>query len=135
MIVGEKSSSRVLEVQHSDHFILVDQRHRQLRPRLRIPSNVSRILIDVWNQYRLAVLPRITHHSPAQRNFVFELNIFLEALRETMLKLLPSGIEQQDAEHLIVDQPAKQFRDALQQLVQIENGCKLARDFIEQDQG
>ena len=52
-----------------------------------------------------------------------------------MLQFLSSCVEQQNAEHLIIDQPAEQLRNALQQLVDVKNGRQLARDFIQQNQG
>ena len=51
-----------------------------------------------------------------------------------MLQLLAGGIQQQDAEHLKIDQAPQKFRDPSQQFVQVQDRGQLARDLIEQQQ-
>ena len=49
-----------------------------------------------------------------------------------MLKLLAGGIQQENAEHLEINQTAEQFGNATQQFVQIQNRSEFAGDFVEQ---
>ncbi len=51
-----------------------------------------------------------------------------------MLQLLSRRIHQQNAEHLVIDQAAKQFSDALEQLVHVQNGSQLTCDLVQQNQ-
>ncbi len=85
VIVGEKAATRVFEVQHSNHFVLVDQRHRQFGAGLRIRLDIARVLVHVGHQNRLLMLRGVTHDASAQWDFVFELDVLLEALREAVL--------------------------------------------------
>ena len=51
-----------------------------------------------------------------------------------MLELRSTFVEQQDGEHLVVDDSRDKVADAFQQLVEIEDRRELAADLIEQDQ-
>ncbi len=63
VIFGEEPAPGVLQVQHADDLVFVDQRHRQLRPGFGIHGNVARIFADVRNQHGLLLLRRIAHHA------------------------------------------------------------------------
>ena len=52
-----------------------------------------------------------------------------------MLQFLTCRIEQQDAEHLEINQPAQQFANAFQQLVEIQDRRQLAGNLVQQQQG
>src|SRR5215469_15432967 len=62
------------------------------------------------------------------------MNILVEAQRKAVLQFLPGGVEQQNAEHLVVDQAPHQFRDPAKQLVEVQNRRQFACYFIEQQQ-
>ncbi len=81
------------------------------------------------------MLRRMAHQPHAQRHVVLEMNVFLEAQRKPVLQFFSLGIEQQDAEHLVIDQPGQQFGNAFQQFIQIQNRGQLTRNFIQQHQG
>ena len=51
-----------------------------------------------------------------------------------MLQLLSGRIQQQNAEHLVVNQPAQQFGNSLEQLIEVKNRRQLTSNFIEQQQ-
>ena len=61
VVVGKKSPFGVLQVQHSDDLIFVNQRHRQLRAGFRIQHDVARVLAHVRDQHRLPVTRGISH--------------------------------------------------------------------------
>src|SRR6266576_5089688 len=134
MLFGEKAASRVLEIQYAHHLALVDQRNRQFRPRLGICLHVTRILGHIGGEHSLLLLRRVAHDPASQRNLVLEVDILVEAQRESMLQLLPRRIEQQDAEHLVINQAPHQFGDAPQQFVKIQDRCELTGDLIQQKQ-
>ena len=113
VVLGEESAAGVLEIEHADNFVFVDQRNGQLGACFGVGLDVARILVDIRNQHCLLVLRRCADDAASERNLVFEVNVLIEAQRETVLKLLARRIEQQNAEHLVVDQAAHQFRDAL----------------------
>ena len=92
MFFGEESASRVLQVEHTDHFVLIDERYRQFRSGLRIRLDVTRIFGDVRHQHRLPAFRGIAYQASSQRNVVLQMNIFVEAKREAVLQFLARGI-------------------------------------------
>ena len=65
---------------------------------------------------------------------MLELHALLEAQREAVLQHAAAGIEQQDGEHLVVDDAGQQVGNALQQLIDIQDRGELAADLGEQRQ-
>ena len=104
--------ARVLQIQHANDFVLVDKRHGEFGTRLRIGLDVARIFRDVGYQHRLLALRRVADQAAAQRDLMLEMNVLLEAQRESVLQFLARRIEQKDAEHLVIDQAAQQFGDS-----------------------
>ena len=51
-----------------------------------------------------------------------------------MLQLLTGRIDQQNAEHLVIDEPPHQFGNPAEQFIQIQNRGQLTRDFVQQQQ-
>ncbi len=131
VIVGKKSPPGMLQVEHSDDFVFVNQRHGQLRAGLRIHHDVARVLADIRDQHRLPVPRGVTHQSIPHRNVMLDLYIFLKAQGKPVLQFFSRCVQQQDAEHLVVDQPAEQFGNALEQFVHIQNRAQLARDLVQ----
>ena len=56
VIFGEESAPRVLQIEHANYFVLVDERNGQLRARFGIGLDVARIFADVGHQHRLLAL-------------------------------------------------------------------------------
>src|SRR6516164_7127652 len=135
VIIGKEAAARVLEVKYTNNLILVHQGYRQLRAGFRIERDVARILGDVSHQNGFLVLDGITHDTLSDRDVVLALNIFAKAQGEAVLQLFSRRIEQQNTEHLIVDQSVQQFGDAFQELIEIENRGQLAGNLIQQYQG
>src|SRR5205823_4175558 len=90
---------------------------------------------DVRNQNCFFMLRSVADDTGPYRHVVLELNILLKPEGKAVLQFLSRSIQQQDAEHLVVDQPAEQFGNALKELIQIENRGQLAGNFVEQQQG
>ena len=65
---------------------------------------------------------------------MLEMNVLVEAQRKPVLQFLARGIEQQNAEHLVVDQAPHQFGDAAEQFVKVQNRSQFARNFVQQQQ-
>ena len=75
----------MLKIQHSNHFVFVNQRRSQLRTGLGIQPDITRILVDVRNQHRLPVLDSVAYQSFTKRDIMLKLNVFLKAQREPVL--------------------------------------------------
>ena len=65
---------------------------------------------------------------------MLEVNIFPEAQRKSVLQFFSGRIQQQNTEHLVIDEPPQKFCNPVQQFIQIQNGRQFAGDFIEQEQ-
>ena len=85
MVFGKKSAPRMFQVQHPDHLVFVDQRHRQFRARFRVEPDITQILIDVGYQHGFPVLNGIAHQALTQGNVVFELYVLLKTQRKPVL--------------------------------------------------
>ena len=79
VILGEITAAGVLQIEDSDDLLLIDQRDRQLRARLRIHRDVALTLGHVRHQNPFLGLRRVSHHSPAKRDVVLQMQPFLEA--------------------------------------------------------
>ena len=51
-----------------------------------------------------------------------------------MLQASAGRVQQQDAEHVVINQPVEQLADALEQSVQVEDGRELTADLVEHGQ-
>src|ERR1700730_1973939 len=121
MVFGEKSASGMFQVQHSDHFVFVNQRHGEFRASLGIQQDVTRIFTDVGHQYRLPMLDGVAHYSLAQPDVVLKLDVFLKAQRKPVLQLFSRRVQKEDTKHLVIDEAAQQFGDTLEQLIYVQN--------------
>src|SRR5258708_4457997 len=132
VVLGEVSAACMLQVQHTDHFILVDERDHQLRPGLRIQVDVTRIFAYIRDHDRLTLLRGGSHQAASDRDVVLEMYPLFEAQRKPVDQLCPGLVEQKNGEPLLVDDLEQQVANTLQQLVNIQNRGKLAADLVEQ---
>jgi len=51
---------------------------------------------------------------------MLQMQSFFKALREPVLQFFPCRVHQQDAEHLVIDQPVEQLRDPFEQLIEFK---------------
>ena len=121
MVVGKKTAAGVLEIKHADHFIFVDKRSGQFGASFGIERDIARVFFYIGHQDGMFMLCGIPYNSGAESYVMLQLNILLKAQREAVLQLFSGRVEQQDAEHLVIDQPAEQFGDALEQFVKIQD--------------
>src|SRR5579871_534728 len=135
MIFGEESPLGVLQIEHADNVPLIDERHNQFGARFGIELDVSRIFSDVRYEQRLFMLGGETHKSFAVGDLLLNLNLLVEAQREAVLEFGACGIEQQDAEHLVIDDSGELFAYAFEQFVEVKDRRQVAADFVEQNQG
>src|SRR5208283_372229 len=135
VIFREIVAAGVLEIEHADDFLLVDKWDGQLGASFRINRDVARILGDIGHQDCLFRLRGIADHTEAEPDVMLEVHSLLKALRKTVLKFFSGRVEQQDAEHLVIDEALQYLGDALEQFVKVENRTEFARDFVEQGQG
>jgi hypothetical protein len=66
------------------------------------------------------------HQAAADGNVVLQVNAFLEAQREAVAEPFAVLIDQQDTEHLVIDDAVQKFGDAFQQLIDVQDRCQLA---------
>ncbi len=135
VIVVEVVDPHMLQVEHADHLALVEQRHRHLRASLGIHHVVARIFAHVAGVDQPALAHRSAHQASIQRDCLRRRYQVAEAHRILNLQHLLPFIHQQNAEHLVIDEPPQELSDALQQGIEIENRGNLAGDFIEHRQG
>ena len=69
VVVGEKAAPRVLQIEHADHFVFVDQRHSQFRAGFRIEQDIARVLAHVGHQNACLVSRRIAHQAAVPEGF------------------------------------------------------------------
>src|SRR4030081_3287371 len=112
MLLGEKTTTGMLEVKYTDYLVLVDERDGHFRSGLGVEFHVTRVLGYVRHQYCLFALHCRADHASFQGNVMLQMNVLVKAQREPMLQFLAGRIEQQDAEHLVVDEAAQQFGNA-----------------------
>src|SRR6185437_737182 len=98
----------------------------QLRTRLRILSDIARILACVRRKDWLALLCGDPDNALSQHDGTLAGDPFAVARGKTMFKLLRALIPQQDAEHLEVNDTLQQLTDTLQQIVEVQNAGDLA---------
>ena len=103
MIFSEISAARVLQIEHADDLVLIDERHAKFRACLRIGFDVARVAIHIRCEHGLFALRGRTHQATANGNIMLELDALLEANRKTVYQLLFAGIQQQDGEHVVID--------------------------------
>ena len=70
VVVREVADAAALQVHHAEHAVLQDQRHRDLRPDVRMRGDVARILGGVVHAHHFARLRRRAGDALAQRNVV-----------------------------------------------------------------
>src|SRR5271165_411926 len=132
VVLGEVVTARMLDVENADHLVFIDQRNAQLRAGFRVRHDVAGIFTDIGDEYSLPMLSGVAHQPNAQRDLVLELYVLLEAQGEAVLQEAPGLVEQKDGKHLVIDDAGHQVGNALQQLINVEDGCQLAADFGEQ---
>ena len=91
VVVGEESPASVFQVENSNDFVFVNQRHGQFGAGFRVHQNVARVFGYIRNQYRLLVLRGITHDSKPERAVILQLDVFPKAQRKTMLQFLSAS--------------------------------------------
>ena len=121
----------MFEVEHADDRALVNERHHHLRAGLRIDHEVARILAHIPDMDEFALPHRRSHQPAVQRDLLLRDDGVPKAHGIADFEHLLALVQQQDAEHLVVDQPAQQLRDPFEQRIEVENRCDFARDLVE----
>ena len=52
-----------------------------------------------------------------------------------MLQFFARGVQQKNAEHLVIDQAAEQLGNAFEQFIHVQDGGEFARNLVQQNQG
>jgi hypothetical protein len=65
---------------------------------------------------------------------MLKVNLLVVSERETVLELGAPGVQQKDAEHLVIDKAFELFADSLEKLVKIEDRREVAADFVQQNE-
>ena len=131
MLVGEAVEDRGLEVEHADHAVLVHERHHQLRARLRDEGEVAGILSYVADEDGLLAAGGGADEALVQADprLLLLARPVGDGLAQDELALLL--VEEQDAEHLVVDDALDHLGHALQQLVEVQDRRGLLADLVE----
>ena len=134
MLIGKEPSPGVLQIEHSDDFAFVNQGYNQFRTGLRICLYIARIFCDIGDQHGFFAVRCIAHQPAAERNVILQMNVLVEAKREAVLQLLAGRVQQQNAEHLVINQTADKFSNASEEFIEVQNGRQFTGDFVEQQQ-
>ena len=122
-----------LQVEHADHAVLGDQRDHELGARLRDELEIARVLPHVRHQDGLLGERGGAAEALAERNPRLLLDdAVADGLAQDQLAALL--VQQQDAEHLVVDHPLHHVGHAVQQLVEVEDGGRLLADLVQRGQ-
>ena len=122
VLFGEVVRLPRFNIDHTDHAVFRDERHRQLCPHPGGGANIAAFLADVIHQHCLTFL-----HRKAGNPFAyFYANTFRELGRmsdgEAHPQLLRLFVEQQNGKNLVIDRPPHLFGSALQQGIEVERG-------------
>ena len=121
VVFVEVVGAGVLHVEHADHLALVDQRHGHLRPRFGIDHVVAGVLAHIGHMDQPPLCHRHADQAAVERNLVGGIEALAEAHGVLVLQHLLVLVEQPDGEHLVVDDPAQELADALEQRVEVED--------------
>ena len=109
-----------LEIHHSHHAILQDQRHGHFRPDIVMRLDVPRVLVGVMHTYHIARLGGSSGEAFAQRHVV-GLDALVVANAEQVAQHFRFAIHRENAESVVIDELAHRAGNLAQQLIQIEN--------------
>ena len=127
MIVAEIPHAIALQIHHPHDLILQDERYGNLRAYIGVRRDVSRILGRIVHPHHLARFRRRAGEPLAQR-YVINIHPLVVANAEEVLQRLRLVVHRENAERVVVHQVAHGARDLGEQLVQIQDGRKFARD-------
>ena len=130
MLLGEAVEHRRLEVEDADHAVLVHERHHELGAGLRHQADVARVLPHVAHQDRLAAAHRRAAQALRDRDAA-ALLAGPEVDRLAQHELVPLLVQQEDAEHLVVDHALDDLRQPPEQLVEVEDRGRFLPDLVE----
>jgi hypothetical protein len=117
----EEGWPRVLEIENADDARFIEQRHDQFRARLGIHGQVALVPAHVGDVERAPLAHRCAHESAAGGYPAHGRVRITEAPCVACHERLAFFIEQHDGKHLIVDEPAQQLTDALEQRIQLQD--------------
>ena len=108
---------------HADHFVLGDQRHRQLGAHA--GSGVDEVFLggNVVHQQGFAPLHRLSRDALPDLDADALGDLGRMPDLEADAKLLLLVVQQQDGEDLVVDKALQHLCHTLQQGVQVQRGC------------
>ena len=108
-----------------------NQRHRELGPGTFDGFDVAGVIANIIDDDRLSIKGGCAGYAFAYRNP----ELFHDVLRitdgEAVVEFLPFLVDEEDREDLVRDNAVREFRDFLQQLIEIENRCDLVVDLNE----
>ena len=103
MVFSEIAPARVLKIKNANYLVLIYKRNAKLRARFRVGFDITRVAGDIRGKHRLFALRRGTHQATTDGNVMLDVNIFFKTDRKTVYQLLLGGIQQQDGEHVVID--------------------------------
>ena len=130
MLLGEAVEHGRLEVEDTDHPVLVHERHHELGAGLGHQAHVARVLPHVADEHRLPRPDRGAAQPLGDREAA-PLPRGPEVDGLAQHQLVPLLVQEEDAEHLVVDHPLDDLGQPLEQLVEVEDRGRLLADLVE----
>ena len=127
MAFRERVELGALEIEHADAAILQHQRDRQLRPRIVHQLDVAGIERHVGHVHRHLVEGGIADDAVAQLH-AGNGDLVAVSHGDLHFQIARTFVDEKDAEGAVVDEAARQVRDAREELVQVEDRAELAAD-------
>ena len=131
----EESSAGVFEIEHADDAFLIEERNDEFRARLRVHGEIALVLADVGNVDGTPLADGCTDKAAGDGDAAHGRLGIAEAPCVTRDQRLAFFVEQHDGEHLVIDEAAEELADLRKQRIEIEDGCELSGDFVEDGEG
>ncbi len=127
MVLGEVADAAALQVEHAQHAVLQDQRHRHLGTDAGVGRNVARVGRGIVHPDHIARFRGRAGDPFAQRDVV-DVHTLVVAQAEEMAQGAGFLVDVENTEGVIADQLAHGAGNLAEQLVQVQDGGELARD-------
>ena len=109
VVFVEEAGARVLQIEHADDAVFVEERHDELGARLGIHREIALVLAHVGNIDRTPLAHRRADQPAGDGDAAHGRVRIAEAPCVARDQRLPLFVEQHDGEHLVVDEPAQSW--------------------------
>ena len=131
MLISKIALLTCLNVDHANDSLLRNQRYGEFGANQRVRVDVARLLANVIDQYRAALLHGHSRNSLAYRN-LHALNVWSVPDVEPDAQLMGALVQQQDGEDFVFNHLTHKLSHAAKELVHLERAVERVRDVNEE---